>query len=870
MRKRLIIYLTLLVSGISSCTRPPDMKQSENEWPVIKSYDQEHLYQIAMPLGGIGTGTVSLGGRGELRDWEIMNRPAKGFYGTDNQMNAPFFAIYTKEPGKKARTKALMGPLYDWEYQHMEGRSVPLHGLPRFTRASFSAAYPFGQVFLSDDSLPVDITIKGFNPLIPSNMYLSGLPIAVLYYAVKNRSEKDLIVSVCGTMRNFIGADGSKVRKNWKGELVPYGSDNNRNEYRDNGNLKGIFMSSNGVDKNDPAWGTMALSVLSEKRVTFRTGAVRDEWNNAIQDFWEDFSTDGTLTEKAFPDEDQPMAALAVCDTIKPGGTRQFKFLLSWHFPNRMDWWGKEKVGNFYTTNFYDAWGVAYDLAPYLKSLEKQTLLFVKTLMNTGLPQPVLESALFNLSTLRSQTVFVTPDSKMFGWEGCMNDVGSCWGSCTHVWNYEQATPFLFGSLSKSMRETEFGSATDTNGLMSFRISLPLEKARNMKVAAADGQMGSIMRFYRDWQLSGDSLFLENYWPKVKSALSFSWVKGGWDANRDGVMEGIQHNTMDVEYYGPNPQMELWYLGALRACKEMAIASGDTAFALLTGTLFKRGSEWTDSVLFNGDYYEQKIILADSLGDINSNLKAGMGSNNLKKPDYQLGKACLVDQLVGQYMSHICDLGYLVKPENVKTTLSSINRYNHVESQQDRFNNMRSFALGNEKGLVMASWPRGKHEVPFPYFSEIMSGFEYTAAAAMLFEGMNDKGIKIIKEVRDRYDGKKRNPFNEAECGYHYSRAMTSWASIIALTGFHYSAVSGRFAINSENGSKFWSTGYAWGLVEISGKGQVKDVKIHVYDGQISLGEFVLNGFGKRVLSEGKHLIIKSGELKGFSVIAEL
>ena len=61
--------------------------------------------------------------------------------------------------------------------------------------------------------------------------------------------------------------------------------------------------------------------------------------------------------------------------------------------------------------------------------------------------------------------------------------------------------------------------------------------------------------------------------------MEFCWIEGGWDGDRDGVMEGAQHNTMDVEYFGPNPQMGLWYLGALRAAREMALHLGDDAFA---------------------------------------------------------------------------------------------------------------------------------------------------------------------------------------------------------------------------------------------------------------------------------------------------
>lgn len=862
---RYILLLSYVITAVS-CSKKADTEVPDTSWPVIKRYDSDHLYRIALPLGGIGTGTVSLGGRGELRDWEIMNRPAKGFNTTANLNNAPFFSIYTKEKGKPSAAKALMGPLYPWEYQHMEGRSAANHGLPRFEKATFDAAYPFGQVHLTDSKMPVDVTIKGFNPLIPGEPEASGIPIAILYYDVKNKSDQPLEVAVCGTMRNFIGMDGSKREKDWKGEFNPVGANHNKNQFLQYRDLQGIFMYSDSVKKNDPAWGTMALSTIGEDTVTYRTGTVPDDWSNAVLNFWDDFSRDGELTEEDFPFDNQPMASLAIKDTIYPGETRTFKFFITWDFPNRMDWAGKEIVGNYYPPDYSNGWDVAKKIVPRVPMLEAMTVKFVKTLINTNLPQPVLEAALFNISTLRSQTVFRTSDGKLFGWEGCMDDVGSCWGSCTHVWNYEQVTPFLFGKLAKTMREVEFGYATDTTGLMSFRVGLPLKNAQSMKVAAADGQMGTIMKFYRDWQLSGDSVFLKKYWPKVRSALAYCWIPGGWDADKDGVMEGIQHNTMDVEYFGPNPQMELWYLGALRAAEELAYAVKDSSFALLTHELFLKGSDWTDKNLFNGEYYEQIVKVPGDLNQKNS-FSAGMGSKNNNKPDYQLEKGCLVDQLVGQYMSHICGLGYLVKEENVKTTLSSILKYNYRETMKDHFNNMRSYALGNESALLMASWPKGRPEVPFPYFSEVMTGFEYTAAAGMLFEGMKTEGIKTISDIRNRYDGLKRNPFDEAECGYHYVRAMASWASVIALTGFNYSGVTKTMQINSENGTYFWCNGYSWGNCTVSGKGKTREVRVEVFGGILELKGFNLKNFGKRILREEDPLIIKGGEESTFAVI---
>jgi uncharacterized protein (DUF608 family) len=38
-------------------------------------YTGRQLAMLAMPLGGIAAGSISLGGRGQLRDWEIFNRP---------------------------------------------------------------------------------------------------------------------------------------------------------------------------------------------------------------------------------------------------------------------------------------------------------------------------------------------------------------------------------------------------------------------------------------------------------------------------------------------------------------------------------------------------------------------------------------------------------------------------------------------------------------------------------------------------------------------------------------------------------------------------------------------------------------------------
>jgi len=807
--------------------------QAQKNYPILKHYDSDHLYNISLPLGGIGTGTVSLGGRGELRDWQIMNKPAIGYCTTKKGNSAPFFAIYIKPQDKPAITSALMGPLDPVEYLHFEGRPVNNHGLPRFHEASFDAAYPFGQVNLSDMDIPVKVKIKAFNPLIPGDADASGIPIAILTYDVTNTTNQPLTVSVCGNIRNFVGQDGSQMVE--LSDPRPIGAKNNINKFKEDGSVKGIYMYSDDVDKKSVAWGTIALTTNASKGVTYRTSSRSNDWENALLDYWDDFSADGELTEKSKLTDDNPMASLAVKKEIAPNSTQQFSFYITWNFPNRMDWDNKEIIGNYYSTKYTDAWDVAVKTIQQLPELEKKTLLFVNTFLKSDIPGVVKEAALFNLSVLRSQTVFRIPDGHLFGWEGIYDDVGSCFGSCTHVWNYEQATPFLFGDLSRTMRDVELNYATNDTGRMSFRVTLPLSKAMAAPEFAADGQMGCIMKFYRDWQLSGDNNFLKTNWNQLKKVMSFAWCKGGWDGNQDGVMEGSQHNTMDVNYFGPNPQMGFWYLGALKAMNKMAVFMKDNEMASKCDKLYKNGSTWIDANLFNGEYYEQKITDPTTFEFLNWEKDP-----TIQIPDYQLGKGCLVDQLVGQYMAHICGLGYLASQRNIQTTLKSIDKYNFLPNFSKHFNNMRSYVIGDEAGLLMASWPKGRLKVPFPYFSESMTGFEYVAAVGNMYEGQSKTGLKYIQSIRDRFDGRKRNPFDEPECGHFYARSMASWAAVVAESGFQYSGVDQSIEFTSKPGTYFWSNGYAWGTCQVTGK----TATINVLSGKIELSKFTLTKVG--------------------------
>ncbi|MHB1293984.1 MAG: GH116 family glycosyl-hydrolase [Anaerolineae bacterium] len=806
------------------------MDERGQNWPCLTRYAGEPLREVAFPLGGIGTGTVSLGGRAELRDFEIMNTPAKGF-------NPPycFFALRCEAAGREPVARVLEGVLQP-PYGGAFGVRTPLAGLPRMREVRLDAAYPLARYTLGDPDVPLEIALEAFNPLAPLDVEASSLPVAVLRYVLHNPTNAPVEYSIAGSLYNCIGSESGCCGS---GPTISPGAldrllGGNENVWRQGGAvdgtpLEGLLMRSTLVAPRMPQDGSMALVLLGQG-ATYRRTWGPTQWNRHILAFWDDFTEDGRLEDPAegapSPRGQGQIGSLAACGRLAPGQTARHTFLLCWHFPHRTAagcGWNTPAedggwVGNHYAVGYQDAWDVAVQVAPRLTDLEARTVRFVDALVSTNLPQAVKEAALNNVSTLRSPTCFRTADGNFFGFEGTCDGTGCCYGSCTHVWNYEQTTPSLFPELARNMRSLELEQGTLPDGMNCFRLRLPLG-GEPWRHAAADGQMGVVMKCYREWQAEGDTAYLERHWPTIRSLVSYAWLPGGWDADQDGVMEGVQHNTYDVEFYGPNPLTGIWYLGALRAAAEMARAVGDEAFAARSEELGARGSAWIDGHLFNGDYYVQELRTPARIEDTLPALRAGMGEVDLADPDFQLGAGCLVDQLVGQYMAHVVGLGHLLDPQHVRKALESLFRYNYRESMYAHWNNMRTFALADEAGLLIGTWPcGGRPRVPFPYFGEVMTGFEYQAAAHMVYEGLVEEGLTVARAVRARFDGRRRNPWDEQECGHHYARAMAAWALLPALSGQRYSAITHELCLRPrwqpEEMRSLWTTWRGWGIVE--------------------------------------------------------
>lgn len=789
-------------------------------------YSQQELYEMGPQrsfrddareakflLGGIGTGNVSVGARGELRDWEIFNWPGKG-----NFLPFSFFAIWAQQeagPPTARILEARIRPPYSKSHGFLNGE---LAGLPRMDGSSMRGEYPFVWVDFQDKELPVTVQLEAFTPLIPLNADDSGIPGAVIRYKVRNPGTKRVDVSVIGSLANAVGFDGYDVFANLK--LV----DEVRNEYRAEDALHGLYYTAVNLPPDHFKFGSMAL-LTTNNNVIVRSTWLHGQWTDNAQDFWDDFSRDGRLEPAA--DVDVPgsellkyhdfsflnlrekIGSIGSAQTLLPGEEKVFEFVIAWHFPNRPKGWIEfdedlrryqagefEPITNYYATLFQDAWAAATYLAGNLANLEKNSRNFHRALFSSTLPSYVIDAVASNITVIRSPCCFRIEDGTFLGWEGIRDYVGCGQGNVNHVWNYAQTVAFLFPELEQSMRTVEFNLETGNDGAMPFRARQVLGQDKWRMIPAADGQLGSIVRLYREWKISGDSQWLKSIWPKASKVLDFAFRH--WDTDGDFVLDGQQSNTYDIEFYGPNPMMGTLFYAALKAGIEIAEAVGDSERAESYRTAQRQGSARMDELLWDGEYYIQK------LEDVN-------------QYRYQHGVGCHSDQLLGQFLAHVAGLGYVLPEDHVKSAIRAVFDYNFFPRLEAVQSVQRTYVLNDESGLVLCSWPKGgRPRFPFAYCDEVWTGVEYQVAANLIYAGYIDEGLMLVKSVRDRYDGYRRSPWSEIEAGHHYVRAMASWGVLTALSGYQVDIPNGKMsfkpAINQHNFSTFWSNGLGWGI----------------------------------------------------------
>lgn len=491
-----------------------------------------------------------------------------------------------------------------------------------------------------------------------------------------------------------------------------------------------------------------------------------------------------------------PVGGLIAPFSLKPGESCEIPFIVAWYFPNL-------HTGNgvMYANWFADASEVAAYVWKNFKRLTSETDLFRKTWYDdTTLPRWLAARLFMPTANLATGTAQWWKNGRFWGWEG----VGCCSGTCTHVWNYAHAEARLFPQLARStrvMQDLDSGFE-ESSGRVAFR-----GEVKGGFEYAADGQSGTVLKCYREHLCSSDDSFLRSNWPRIKKVLEYqierdALTRAGKPGEPDGTIEVTQHNTYDINFEGPNTFVGSLYIAALLAGAAMADRVGESDSAQRYREIAKHGREFAEQNLFVDGYFVQRIP-SDAA------------------TRFQYGEGCLADQLFGQNWSRCLGLGTVYAEKQVASALHSVYRHNWtpvIGQYNAQYPPDRWFAQGREGGMLVCTWPRGgRPDEPVLYRDEVWTGCEYQVAGGMVWEGLLDEALVIVKAIDDRYDGSAHNPWNEVECGDHYARAMASYGVFQAICGFSYDGPAGEIGIaprlNADNFAAFFSAAEGWGLV---------------------------------------------------------
>ncbi len=821
-------------------------------------YRSENLRAVAMPLGGIGTGSVAICGDGSLRQWQLCNN-------VNHLAFVPhsFFAVRAHKQGSDPVSRVLQsGALYKENFEPIPSVNdyvIPdecrqlLNELPGVQSTEFIGEYPIAEIQYLDDGLPLEISLTAYSPFCPLDAAASGLPAVIFRFTAKNAGDKPVDAHIVGTLQNFIGWDG--IRAISGVESADYGGGQNY-ALRLRG-MHAVVMENSRLAPNHPQNGSLCLAALQDGV------EICPAWDD-LRSFWQEFTRDGlshaSQNSSTSADGRTYNGAISVAIRCEPGESKTVTFVLAWHFPNRYVSWGQwfSKIedkkslfwqGNAYNTRFAGAASVAEYVRDNFNQLDETTQLFRKTFFDSTLPYELLDVVSSQMSVIRTPTCLWTEDGRFHAFEGCggastggwLATGGCCPMNCTHVFAYEWALSAVFPDLERTMRETELFHQLHSTGYLPHRVTLPLYLPRpwehdlgGPEKPALDGLLSMVLKTYREHRRNADSEWLKRAWPKIKSAMQH--VMMVHDVDGDGVIKGEQPNTYDISIYGPNTFIGTLYMAALRASEEMAKLQDEPVLASEYRDWFEKAKKGYDDLLWNGEYW---IQIYDSE----------------QNPEQNYGMGCHSDHLFGQWWAFNLGLGWLLPPERVKQAMESIVKYNLRDNFTGHKQIPRVFASDDEAGLLICSWPQGgRPEVPTLYSDEIWTGIEYEVAALCIYNGLIEDGLKILRAVRNRYNGARRNPWNDVECGDHYARAMSSWALLDAACGYQYDASKGSMTIDpriwdGQNFRAFFITASSWGTAEIRTNAGWHVVKFTPKWGELILESLTVRGVNASKIS---------------------
>jgi uncharacterized protein (DUF608 family) len=768
---------------------------------------RNELQYIGMPVGGINAGTVYLGGDGRMWLWDIFNSNQEGIDPREIDWSTDLHV------GKKVRSRdgaAYVAPAKDirpleqgfaFKITHQGITVIKRMLAADWDDIVFEATYPMARITYIDHKLPVQIVAEVFSPFIPLDELNSGLPATIYSFSIKNNSAATVQVQITGWLENKTG-----IRTAGKGE-------ERINTASHKNNVSEVICSIESKTDPDqlatqPDYGTLSIAAFNKDSIAI--ASLNPENNETL------FVSSSVNIATAGVDK-KLIGAVCSSFAVLSNQTVKADFVLAWHFANlTLD--AIPDAGRFYNTLFKNAAEVTAYIQHNFIKLSGQTRLWKETFYDSTLPYWFLERTFLNIGCLATTTSHRMESGRYYAWEG----VGCCEGTCTHVWQYAQASGRIFPHMEKDTRErVDLGLSLQKDGSMWYRCEAH-------KVPAVDGQAGTILRFYREHQMSTDSTFLQQNWKKIKTTILYLMKL---DKNTDGMEDTPLMNTLDAEWDGEIAWIVGLCIAAVKAGELMAIEMNDESFAKRCAAYVEAGKKNMEEKLFNGEYFIHRP-------------DADKGRKNLGSYN-----TCHIDQVYGQSWAFQAGIGRVLDKEKTVSALKSLWKYNFTPDVGPYLKDKvkwRPYALPGEGGMIMNTNPKNEANAygenvswQIGYFHECMSGFEHQVAAHMMAEGMIDEALVLTKTIHDRYHAAKRNPFNEIECSDHYARSMASYGTFITACGFEYHGPKGyiKFApkITPENFKAPFTSAAGWGAYEQKQGSTAMEAKLHVKYGSLQL-----------------------------------
>ncbi|MGC0419890.1 GH116 family glycosyl hydrolase [Embleya sp. AB8] len=788
-------------------------------------YKGDQLSGIRFPVGPLGAAGIVHDGTGARSQWWINNangRLANGSWNnlpedyTAGALPNSFFALRTEQAGKTPVVRALqttgVGPF--------QGAKA----------LEFTGEYPIATYRFQDSTLPVQVSERVENPMLPGDTQNSAIPTAIYRFTVKNTSDKPQKISLLATQQNAVGWNGYDA-VGGAGQSTAPGYGNNKNTV-DSGRTPGRGPWTSLHLGGAAGAGSMNLTAFAPD-TTATAG-----WTD-LASLHAGFTASGTLNgprAAASPAADTTVnGALSVGLTLRPGQSAEVPIALSWNFPQATHYDGR--TGEMYSNWWADADQVTHHVDANWDKLTAQTALYHDTLYGSNLPTYVLDRMTAATAVLHTPTVYWAKD----GFFGAREGVGCCPGMPTHVFQYAQAQAWLWPEVGR-LWTRQWLDNQQPDGRIPQRFNNGWDFTGSQ---AIDGQTGVILSAYRAHLTAKDNAWLVANWPRIKKAMD--WVVTTYDPRHTGVMTGVGDTTLDGGQSTDSSWLGSLYLASLDASSKMAGITGDRAAASLYASMYNAGRVTQEKTLWNGRWYTE-------------NMRPGVAG---------YGNGVEIDMLLGQWWSTQLGLGDIYDSAHTDQAAKAIYDNNFKTDFLGGGSSTQPYSLTHENrnfvedtgaGTVMLTWPDGdRPKQSVLYFDETMSGFEYSAAATLIQRGHVDEGLRMVKAVSDRYDGRARtpqtdpqldfsvcalgnmsgNPFGDDECGKWYGRTLSSWSLLSALSGYTYDGPAGVLGFapkyRPEDHRSFFTGAEGWGSLGQSRANHTQTDRVEVVSGKLQL-----------------------------------